>query len=134
MEWNVILNQPVSRSLRILGSLDGVEPAEWNALSGGNPTVAYEFLDSLHRTGCAAARTGWSPQYPTLWEGDRLAGAAPLYVKSHSYGEYVFDWGWAEAYERHQQHLPIRRYHVALILEDPHPAADDVRKGRHPDE
>jgi predicted N-acyltransferase len=101
MEWNVILNQPVSRSLRILGSLDGVEPAEWNALSGGNPTVAYEFLDSLHRTGCATARTGWSPQYPTLWDGDRLAGAAPLYVKSHSYGEYVFDWGWAEAYERH---------------------------------
>ena len=52
MESNAILNQPVPRSLRILGSLDGVKPAEWNALSGGNPTVAYEFLDSLHRTGC----------------------------------------------------------------------------------
>jgi predicted N-acyltransferase len=51
--------------------------------------------------GRAAAKTGWAPQFPTLWEGERLVAAAPLYVKSHSYGEYVFDWAWAEAYERH---------------------------------
>jgi uncharacterized protein len=88
-------------TLRILDSLEGVDPVQWNSLAAGNPTLAYEFLDSLHRTGCAAPRAGWRPQYPTLWEGERLVGAAPLYVKSHSYGEYVFDWGWAEAYERH---------------------------------
>jgi uncharacterized protein len=91
----------VPEALRILDSLDGVDPAQWNALAAGNPTVAYEFLDSLHRSGCASARTGWQPQFASLWEGGRLAAAAPLYVKSHSYGEYVFDWGWAEAYERH---------------------------------
>jgi uncharacterized protein len=91
----------VSYSLRILDSLEGVDAAEWNALAGGNPTLAYEFLDSLHRTGCAAPRAGWSPQFPALFEEDRLAAAAPLYVKAHSYGEYVFDWGWADAYERH---------------------------------
>ncbi|HEX7403355.1 MAG TPA: peptidogalycan biosysnthesis protein, partial [Usitatibacter sp.] len=88
-------------TLRILDSLEGVVPADWDALAGGNPTVAYAFLDSLHRSGCATTRTGWSPQYVSAWLGERLVGAAPLYVKSHSYGEYVFDWGWAEAYERH---------------------------------
>jgi predicted N-acyltransferase len=91
----------VSQSLRIIDSLEGVAPEAWDALAGGNPTLAHAFLDSLHRSGCASPKTGWSPQYPTLWEGERLVAAAPLYVKSHSYGEYVFDWGWAEAYERH---------------------------------
>ena len=87
-------------SIRIAEGLDGIDPARWNALAGGNPTVAHEFLDSLHRTGCASARTGWAPQYLTLWRGEALAGAVPLYAKSHSYGEYVFDWAWADAYER----------------------------------
>jgi hypothetical protein len=91
----------VPETLRVLDSLEGVSAADWDALAGGNPTVSHAFLDSLHASGCASARTGWSPQYPSLWEGDRLVGAAPLYVKSHSYGEYVFDWGWADAYERH---------------------------------
>src|SRR6185437_8986581 len=73
----------------------------WDALTRGNPTLAHAFLDSLHRTGCASGASGWAPCYPTLWEDGKLAGAAPLYLKSHSFGEYVFDWGWAEAYERH---------------------------------
>ena len=88
-------------TLRILESLEDVDAAQWNSLAAGNPTLAYEFLDSLHRAGCAAPRAGWRPQYPSLWDGGRLVAAAPLYVKSHSYGEYVFDWGWADAYERH---------------------------------
>ena len=90
----------MTESLRIVDGLEGVDPARWNALAGGNPTLAYEFLDSLHRAGCASASTGWAPQYFTLWRGDELAGAVPLYAKSHSYGEYVFDWAWADAYER----------------------------------
>ncbi|MEP7068526.1 MAG: GNAT family N-acetyltransferase [Usitatibacter sp.] len=88
-------------TLRVLDTLEGVSAAQWDALAGGNPTLSHAFLDSLHASGCASPRTGWSPQYPSLWEGDRLVGASPLYVKSHSYGEYVFDWGWADAYERH---------------------------------
>jgi hypothetical protein len=87
-------------TLRILGSLAEVDPGQWDALAAGNPTIAHAFLHALHESGCASARAGWQPQYPTLWEGGRLIGAAPLYVKSHSYGEYVFDWGWADAYER----------------------------------
>ena len=88
-------------SLRILDSLESVDADQWNALAGGNPTLAHAFLDSLHRSGCASAESGWSPQYLSAWEGAVLAGAVPLYVKAHSYGEYVFDWAWAEAYERH---------------------------------
>ena len=88
-------------TLRILESLEGVDPARWDALAGGNPTLAHAFLDSLHASGCASAAKGWAPRYLTLWRGERLAGAVPLYVKSHSYGEYVFDWAWADAYERH---------------------------------
>jgi predicted N-acyltransferase len=91
----------VTASLRILDSLDRVDAAEWDRLARGNPTLAHAFLDTLHRTGCASTKTGWSPQYPALWEGGRLVAAAPLYVKSHSCGEYVFDWGWADAYEKH---------------------------------
>jgi predicted N-acyltransferase len=91
----------VADRLRILESLEGVEAARWDALAGGNPTVCHAFLDSLHRSGCAAAKSGWAPRYLTLWDGARLEAAVPLYLKSHSYGEYVFDWAWADAYERH---------------------------------
>ncbi|HXF79206.1 MAG TPA: GNAT family N-acetyltransferase [Usitatibacter sp.] len=91
----------MAQTLRILESLAGVDPMQWNALAGGNPTLSHEFLHALHATGCAAPRTGWKPQYVSLWDGARLAGAVPLYLKSHSFGEYVFDWGWADAYERH---------------------------------
>ncbi len=96
-----IIKPHVPDTLRFLESLDGVSAAEWDALAGPNPTLAYAFIDSLHRSGCAARASGWLPRFPTLWEDGRLVGAAPLYVKSHSFGEYVFDWAWAEAYERH---------------------------------
>jgi predicted N-acyltransferase len=54
----------------------------------------------MHAAKCASPRTGWTPSYLTLWDGARLAAATPLYEKDHSYGEYVFDWSWAEAYQR----------------------------------
>ena len=87
--------------LQVVGSLAGIRAADWNALADGNPFTRHEFLSALVETGCAAARTGWQPQFILLKRGERLAGAMPLFVKSHSYGEYVFDWAWADAYERH---------------------------------
>jgi len=90
-----------ARSLRILDSLDGIDAGRWDALALGNPTLSFAFIDSLHRTGRASHASGWTPCYPTLWEGGRLVAAAPAYLKSHSFGEYVFDWAWADAYERH---------------------------------
>ncbi len=88
-------------ALRLVDSLDTVPPEAWDRLAGGNPTLAHAFLASLQQSGCASAATGWSPCYLTKWEGGELAGAVPLYAKAHSYGEYVFDWAWADAYERH---------------------------------
>ena len=67
-----------------------------------NPFLSFAFLDALHETGCASAETGWQPQYLTLWNDGRLQAALPLYVKHHSYGEYVFDWAWADAYRRNR--------------------------------
>jgi uncharacterized protein len=87
--------------LRVVETLAGVPAAEWNALSQGDPFTSHEFLSALIDTGCASARTGWRPQIILLEREGRLAGAMPLFLKSHSYGEYVFDWAWADAYQRH---------------------------------
>jgi predicted N-acyltransferase len=87
--------------LRVAESLAGVPAGQWNALAGGNPFLRHEFLGALLETGCASARTGWQPQFLLLERDGMLAGAMPLFVKSHSRGEYVFDWAWADAYARH---------------------------------
>jgi predicted N-acyltransferase len=87
--------------IRILDALAEVPAARWDALAGDNPFLRHAFLDALETTGCASEDTGWTPKHVTLWDGARLCGAMPLYLKSHSYGEYVFDWGWAEAYHKH---------------------------------
>ncbi len=88
-------------SIQLVESLAGVERAEWNALAGEQPFVRHEFLSALLETGCASRRTGWAPRFLLLRRAGALAGAMPLFAKSHSYGEYVFDWAWAEAHERH---------------------------------
>ncbi|MBO0709939.1 MAG: N-acetyltransferase [Acetobacteraceae bacterium] len=79
-----------------------VDPAAWDACAGeDNPFVSHAFLSAVEDSGSAGARTGWLPQHAVLRNqaGDVVA-AAPMYAKSHSYGEYVFDHGWAHAYER----------------------------------
>jgi predicted N-acyltransferase len=81
--------------------IERIGAAEWNALVGGSPLVSHTFLSALHETGCASRASGWTPCYLTAWREDKLAGAVPLYAKTHSYGEYVFDWAWANAYHRH---------------------------------
>jgi predicted N-acyltransferase len=91
-------------------SLEGISASECNRLAGDDPFLRHEFMSAMHETGCASKNTGWSPQFVTLWEGSTLRGAVPLYVKSHSYGEYVFDWAWANAYQRHGY-----RYYPKLV-------------------
>ncbi len=86
---------------RVVASLAGVDRDEWNALAGAQPFVRHEFLSALIDSGCAAAASGWRPQFLLLRRGGALAGAMPLFAKTHSYGEYVFDWAWADAHERH---------------------------------
>jgi predicted N-acyltransferase len=89
-----------AEAVDIAKSLDGIPAAEWDALSGGQPFLSHAFLNALEKTGCVGAEAGWAPCHLVLRAADGLKGAMPLYLKSHSYGEYVFDWGWAEAYHR----------------------------------
>jgi uncharacterized protein len=88
-------------SVRVVNSLAGVEREAWNALAGPQPFMRHEFLTALIDTGCAAAKSGWLPQFLLLSRAGELEAAMPLFAKNHSYGEYVFDWAWAEAHERH---------------------------------
>src|SRR6266566_9881144 len=91
-------------TLRVIDSLAAVPAAAWNALVGDAPLLSHAFLHALHETGCASPKTGWTPRYLTAWQAGTLVGAMPLYIKAHSYGEYVFDWSWADAYRRHGRH------------------------------
>ena len=88
--------------LRVLNSLDEVDARQWNALElAHNPCVRHEFLVTLEHERCATARTGWKPQHLAVFDDiGTLIGAAPLYLKTHSWGEFVFDWSWANAYSR----------------------------------
>ena len=99
---------------RVLRAPSDVDANAWNALldrqASTSPFMRHEYLAALHASGSATARTGWDPHFVTLWRGDELHAACPLYLKSHSYGEYVFDWAWANAYEQHG----LRYYPKAL--------------------
>lgn len=98
------VNQFVNYRTRIVSSLSEIGQNAWDALvqlqSEANPFLSYAFLDALHESGSASVKSGWQPQFLTLWHEQELVAALPLYAKGHSYGEYVFDWAWADAYER----------------------------------
>jgi predicted N-acyltransferase len=95
-------------SLRVDDDPNRIGAPAWNALLDAQPQptpfMRHEYLSALHDSGSATTKTGWTPQFLSLWRGDELQAACPLYLKSHSYGEYVFDWAWADAYERHGLH------------------------------
>lgn len=96
---------PPSYTLRLLDSPHQIDPAAWDALlrrqSQPTPFMRHAYLAALHISDSATPRTGWAPCFVTLWQGDTLCAACAVYVKAHSYGEYVFDWAWADAYQRH---------------------------------
>jgi predicted N-acyltransferase len=87
--------------LRVLRTLKDIGADAWRALAGGDPFLSWEYLGAMHETGCASARSGWAPCYIVLSRGGELQAAMPLYLKDHSWGEYVFDWAWADAYRRY---------------------------------
>jgi predicted N-acyltransferase len=89
----------------LFNSYDAIPAADWDRLvtaaAASQPFLQHGFLAGLEHSGSATASTGWAPQILTQWEGDSLQAAMPMYAKSHSMGEFVFDWSWAEAYARH---------------------------------
>ncbi len=88
--------------LEILDHLSDVPADDWNALLSpdSGPFLKYEFLSALEKTGCVGGNTGWQAAHLVLKKANQLVGAMPLYLKQHSYGEFVFDWSWAQAYEQ----------------------------------
>jgi len=90
------------RVIRALGSIADIPAAAWDACAGNdNPFVRHAFLSALEDSGSATDETGWIPRHLVIESPDgRVEACAPMYLKTHSYGEYIFDWGWADAYER----------------------------------
>ncbi|MGB0678181.1 MAG: GNAT family N-acetyltransferase [Polyangiales bacterium] len=115
--------------LRIVRTLADVDAAAWDALTGDNdPFVEHAFLRLLEDCGAACPERGWQPLHLTLWQGERLCAALPLYAKGHSFGEYIFDWAWADAAER--AGLP---YYPKLLSMVPFTPASGRRLLHHPD-
>jgi uncharacterized protein len=91
--------------IRVFHDPGEIDAAAWDALVAAQPSatpfVSLAYLRALHESASAVERTGWSPHFLGLERGGELVAACPLYLKDHSYGEYVFDWAWADAYRRH---------------------------------
>ncbi len=119
--------------IRVSDHPGDVDAAAWNALldaqPGATPFMRHEYLLALHESGSATADTGWQPQFLSIEAADGgLAAACPLYLKDHSYGEYVFDWAWADAYQRHGL-----RYYPKLLCAVPFTPVPGPRLlARHP--
>jgi len=90
----------MSMQIEIANSFAQIEPTEWNALTDGSPVLNHHLFSAMEATGCIGADSGWQPYPIVVKEEGRVVGVSPLFLKSHSYGEYVFDWSWADAYER----------------------------------
>jgi predicted N-acyltransferase len=111
-------------------SIQGLEAAQWNALgAAANPFTRHEFLAALERSRSVGAHCGWEPRYLTLKDARGLTAAAAAFVKTHSYGEFVFDFAWARAYER-----VGRRYYPKLTLAAPFTPATGPRLLLRPDQ
>ncbi len=89
------------RSVRLIETLAELSSDSWDAISGQSACLSHAFLVALEDSDSAGSDTGWTPRHLGLWAGNTLQAALPLYEKHHSYGEYVFDWAWADAYARH---------------------------------
>lgn len=88
-------------AVRILSGLDEIPCGQWDACAGTeNPFTSHAFLKTLEDSEAASAESGWLPQHLAIDDEGETVAVAPCYLKNHSYGEYVFDWGWAEAYQR----------------------------------
>ena len=100
---------------QIIDNPADIDAEAWDSLlarqAAPTPFMRHAYLAAMHTSGSAVPSQGWAPRFMLLWDGAELAAACPLYLKSHSYGEYVFDWAWANAYAEHG----LRYYPKALV-------------------
>ncbi len=117
-------------TVRILTNISDVDAASWDALATDedSPFVEHAFLAALESSGCASAEQGWTPAHITIWRENLLLAATPSYIKDHSEGEFIFDWGWAEA-----AHRAGIRYYPKLLLAVPFTPATGRRLLRRPE-
>ncbi|WP_281684074.1 GNAT family N-acetyltransferase [Thalassobaculum salexigens] len=96
------IQMELAEEVSVLPAISAVAAQEWDACAGAdNPFLSHDFLNALEESGSVRAQTGWLPRHLAVNDrAGRLAAAMPLYLKGHSQGEYIFDWGWADAYER----------------------------------
>ena len=122
--------KPPSLRLEVLDRIDAVAAADWNALGAAPyPFLRHEFLAALEQEGCLGEAYGWLPRHLVVHDaGGRLVGGAPLYLKFNSYGEFVFDWAWADAYQRRGL-----RYYPKLVSASPYTPATGPKLLLHPD-
>lgn len=123
-------SESIQLELAVHERLSDIGRGEWDSCAGAdNPFVSFDFLDALEESGSVCPETGWLPQHITLRDGDgRLLSCAPLYLKGHSQGEYIFDHGWARAYER-----AGGRYYPKLLSAVPFTPVPGPRLLIHPD-
>jgi len=115
--------------IEFVEDIASIPPQEWNLLmSEGKtercPFIRHEYLLALETSGAVSPKTGWTPMHLTVFMGEKRVAVMPLYSKMHSYGEYVFDWSWAEAYERNQV-----QYYPKLLSAIPFTPVTGVRLG-----
>ena len=112
--------------IRVFDDPANIEATQWNALleaqPSGTPFMRHEYLSALQHSGSAVRDTGWTAQFIAVQDGSHLVAACPLYLKDHSYGEYVFDWAWADAYHRHRI-----AYYPKLLIAVPFTPVPGVR-------
>lgn len=120
----------IRAEVSVLSALTEVSPVDWDACAGSDdPFLSHAFLAALEESQSVSPQSGWMPRHLTVHDSDgRLVGAMPLYLKGHSYGEYVFDWGWADAFER-----AGGRYYPKLLSAIPFTPVTGPRLLAHPD-
>ena len=128
----------VKTDTRIITDFSTIDQRDWDRLDHqDNPFLAHTFLAALETSSSINPESGWQPHHLALFQDDKLVAFAPTYVKSHSHGEFVFDWAWADAYHRHR--LPYYPKLLTAIPYSPvtgprllvakgHPQADMLRK------
>ena len=109
-------------ALKIIENLADIPAAQWDALARNDPFLSHAYLRALQESGCSTTQNGWRAQFLTLWQEQRLLGGMPLYLKTNSYGEFVFDWAWADAYHRHGL-----RYYPKLVCTVPYTPVTGAR-------
>ena len=106
-----------------LKSISEIAAQDWNAITGIDyPFLRHEFLHALEASGAVGNDSGWQPRHQLIYRDNKLIGVMPLYRKYHSWGEYVFDWAWAQAYEKHGLN-----YYPKLVSAIPYTPAEGAR-------